>query len=60
MFKAKALASWDILEKEIVDEIIFKTDLERNRLILELMAHGGLRIGGVIKVMISNRYCNNS
>ncbi len=27
MFRAKALAAWDILEKEVVDEIIFKTDI---------------------------------
>ena len=50
MFRAKALASWDILEKEIVDEIIFKTDNARNRLILELMARGGMRIGEVLKL----------
>jgi integrase/recombinase XerD len=50
MFRAKALASWDIIEKEIVDEIIFKTDNQRNRLILELMARGGMRIGEVLKL----------
>ena len=30
MFRVKALAAWDILEKEIVDEIIFKTDRHSN------------------------------
>ncbi len=40
MFKAKAVTSWDILEKEVVDEIIFKTENPRNRLMLELMARG--------------------
>jgi integrase len=50
MFKAKALASWDIIEKEIVDEIIFRTDNQRNRLMLELMARGGMRIGEVLKL----------
>ena len=40
MFKAKAATSWDILEKEVVDEIIFKTENPRNRLMLELMARG--------------------
>ena len=54
MFKAKALASWDILEKEIVDEIIFKTDVLRNRLMLELMARGGMRIGEVLKLTPSD------
>jgi integrase/recombinase XerD len=49
-FRAKALAAWDILEKEIVDEIIFKTDNPRDRLMLELMARGGMRIGEVLKL----------
>ncbi|MCJ7539121.1 MAG: site-specific integrase, partial [Desulfobacterales bacterium] len=48
--RAKALAAWDILEKEIVDEIIFKTDNPRDRLMLELMARGGMRIGEVLKL----------
>jgi integrase len=50
MFRARALAGWDILEKEIVDEVIFKTDNPRNRLMLELMARGGMRIGEVLKL----------
>ena len=50
MFRAKALAAWDILEKKIVDEIIFKTDNPRDRLMLELMARGGMRIGEVLKL----------
>ena len=50
MFRAKALAAWDILEKEIVDEIIFKTDNPGDRLMLELMARGGMRIGEVLKL----------
>jgi integrase/recombinase XerD len=35
---------WAILEKDTIDEIIFKTDNPRNRLRLELMARGGMRI----------------
>ena len=50
MFRAKALAAWDILEKEVVDEIIFKVDGPRDRLMLELMARGGMRIGEVLKL----------
>jgi integrase/recombinase XerD len=50
MFRARALAAWDILEKEIVDEIIFKTDNPKDRLMLELMARGGMRIGEVLKL----------
>ncbi len=41
---------WTILEKDVVDEIIFKTDNPRNRLMLELMARGGMRIGEVLKL----------
>jgi integrase len=33
---------WTILEKEVVDEIIFRTIKPRNRLILELMARGDI------------------
>ncbi|MFH2219157.1 MAG: hypothetical protein ABII68_05805 [Pseudomonadota bacterium] len=39
---------WTILEKDVVDEIIFKTDNPSNRLMLELMARGGMRIGEVL------------
>lgn len=50
IFREAKPAAWDILEKEIVDEIIFKTDNPRDRLILELMARGGMRIGEVLKL----------
>jgi len=40
---------WNI-EKETIDEIIFRTLKLRNRLILELMARGGMRIGEVLKL----------
>ena len=39
-----------ILEKEVVDEIIFRTEDPRNRLMLELMARGGMRVGEVLKI----------
>ena len=38
------------LEKDIIDEAIFKTDNPRNRLMLELMARGGMRVGEVLKI----------
>jgi integrase len=41
---------WKILGKEEVDEIIFRTENPRNRLMLELMARGGMRIGEVLKL----------
>ena len=50
MFKAKPIPSWEIIEKDLIDEIIFRTEKPRNRLILELMARGGMRIGEVLKL----------
>lgn len=50
MFKVKPITSWDIIDKEVVDEIIFRTDKLRNRIIMELMARGGMRIGEVLKL----------
>ena len=38
------------MEKETIDEIIFRTTKVRNRLILELMARGGMRVGEVLKL----------
>jgi hypothetical protein len=37
-------------EKETVDEVIFRTSKPRNRLMLELMARGGMRISEVLKL----------
>jgi integrase len=34
----------------LIDEIIFKTENPRNRIMLELMAKGGMRIGEVLKI----------
>jgi len=56
MFRANALTAWDILEKEMVDEIIFKVENTRDRLMLELMARGGMRIGEVLKLTHSDVY----
>lgn len=56
MVRAKASAAWDILEKEVVDEVIFKTDNQRDRLMLELMARGGMRIGEVLKLTPKDVY----
>jgi integrase len=50
LFRAKAIVHWDIIEKETVDEIIFRTNNIRNRLMLELMARGGMRVGEVLKL----------
>ena len=44
----------DILDKEIIDEIIFRTIQTRNRLMLELMAKGGMRIGEILNLVASD------
>jgi site-specific recombinase XerD len=41
-----------ILGKDTVDEIIFKTNNPRDRLMLELMVRGGMRIGELLKLMV--------
>ena len=48
LFRPKAIVNWDIIEKETGDEIIFRTNNVRNRLMLELMARGGMRVGEVL------------
>jgi integrase/recombinase XerD len=50
LFRPAKIAHWTILEKEVVDEIIFRTVRPRNRLLLELMARGGMRISEVLKL----------
>jgi len=50
LFRNKGLARWNTIEKDTIDEIIFKTAKTRNRLMLELMARGGMRIGEVLKL----------
>ncbi len=53
-FKVAKGQPWTILDKDVVDEIIFKTYNLRNRLMLELMARGGMRIGEVLKLRANN------
>jgi len=50
LFRAKPSYNWNIIEKETVDEVIFRISKPRNRLILELMARGGMRISEVLKL----------
>jgi len=50
LFRPKVKIQWDILEKDTVDEIIFRTTKDRDRLLLELMARGAMRIGEVLKL----------
>jgi len=51
LFRHGKPIQWQILEKDVVDEMIFRTQNLRNRLMLELMARGGMRIGEVLKIM---------
>jgi integrase len=53
-FRNAKQAQWKILEKETIDEIIFKSSNPRNRLLIELMARGGMRIGEVLKLRPSD------
>ena len=41
IFKRPPAIQWQIVDKETIDEIIFRTTNMRNRLMLELMARGG-------------------
>ena len=50
LFRAGKNVHLKILEKDVVDEIIFRTQNLRNRLMLELMARSCMRIGEVLKL----------
>jgi integrase len=50
LFRAGKLIQFKILEKDVVDEIIFRTPNPRNRLMLELMARACMRVGEVLKL----------
>ena len=50
IFRERPSQPWTIIEKDLVDEIIFRTTKPRSRIMLELMARGGMRIGEVLKM----------
>ena len=50
IFREKRPQPWKIIEKDLIDEIIYKTANPRNRIMMELMAKGGMRIGEVLKI----------
>lgn len=52
LFRAAKGRPGTILEKDVVDEVIFKTEKPRNRLMMELMARGGMRVGEVLKLRV--------
>ena len=49
-YRVAKLPQKNILPKEIMDEVIYKTAELRDRLIIELQARSGLRIGEVLKL----------
>jgi integrase len=50
LFRSGKPTQFKILEKDVIDEIIFRARNQRNRLMLELMARSGMRIGEVLKL----------
>ena len=54
LYRQKVESRWEIIEKETIDEIIFRTTKNRNRLLLELMARGGMRVEEVIELRLKD------
>ena len=50
MFRTPRGSSPKLLDKDLIDEIIFRTTHERDRLILELMGRAGMRVGEVLGI----------
>lgn len=50
LYRHKATTNWGIIEKAGVDKIIFRATKARDRLMLELMVGGGMRIGEILKL----------
>lgn len=50
VFKCLKFSSPKLLDKDLIDEIIFRTTRDRDRLILELMGRAGMRVGEVLNV----------
>jgi len=53
-FRAPKHSPRKILDRETVDEMIYNTKRQRDRLILELQARCGLRIGKLLKIKVSD------
>jgi len=53
-FKAPKQLPHKILDRETVDEMIYDTKQQRDRLLLELQARCGLRIGELLKIRVSD------
>ena len=53
-FKTPKQVARRILDREVVEELIYNTQTLRDRLILELQARCGLRIGEALKIKVSD------
>jgi site-specific recombinase XerD len=53
-YKNPKSAARKILDKKLVDQPTYGTKSSRNRLVLELQASCGLRIGKVLKLKVMN------
>ncbi|MGV0961818.1 MAG: tyrosine-type recombinase/integrase [Limnohabitans sp.] len=60
LFKGPRISSPKLLEKDTIDEIIFRTVNERDRLILELMGRSGMRVGEVLNIRRADINFDNS
>lgn len=54
IFKHPQSIQWQIVDKETIDGIIFRTTNTLNRLMLELMVRGGMRVGEFLKLKPSD------
>ncbi len=53
-FRAPRMKQRDIIGREVVDEIIYRCSKARDRLVLELQARCGVRIGEVLNLRVSD------
>jgi integrase/recombinase XerD len=47
-YRQKVVSRREVIEKETLDKIIFRTTKNRNRLLLELKARGGIRVSDLL------------
>ena len=50
VFRPPRIGTRTVIDREAVDEVIYTTGNRRDRLLLELIARGGMRIGEVLKM----------
>ncbi len=50
VFRDRRPHQWEIIEKDLIDEIFFRAQKPRKRIMLELMAWAGMQVGEVLKI----------